>query len=315
MSDHRPMERSRIGSSLASVAIACVLTATSCGPGAIVLDVSSPISSIDSLSFTVLGSKGALLVAQRLPENGSPLRLPGTVQLLPNGRSESVDVMAWGFRALDRVAYGALHLELSPVKASRLPLELGPPVSDLDADEIPDERDDCPRVFDPNQEGSAGRGDACAMDACLKNLIVNPGFEVDVSSWRSSGGVLSRIAGGSSGAFAARACHVSGLYTINDEPNTIARAAPGTTYQLEAQVRSTVPQNVRPRLRELTPGGGEVGHGTNSGITTTSQWQTLSVTYTVQGPEPSAVEVYFSSVDAPTDACFELDDVCLRRLP
>ena len=223
------------------------------------------------------------------------------------------------------MAFGAVAIDVTPDLDVTVALPLGPPPADADGDAIPDAWDGCPDAVDPSQADADldGVGDACdgGPAACPGNLVSNGDFETGTSGWTSSGGTVSWETGGRASGHAARICNLAAsgpsLYTLNDNPDTVPTPVEGDSYRLEAWVRTDVdtpPQSLRPRLRELDAAGDERLNSSNNGVISTADWQRISVDAVIAGADSSALEAYFSSVDAPEGACFLADDLCLVRL-
>ncbi|MCC6751439.1 MAG: carbohydrate binding domain-containing protein [Deltaproteobacteria bacterium] len=290
------------------------------------LELSSTIIPLERLTFTVIGTKAALVRQVPIPEDGSAPVLPGRVLLDGGDRRERVRLLAYGWRGATLVAFGGRELELLPGLDATVPLELGAPLADADGDLVPDRWDGCPKVADPAQQdqNADGKTDACdapvGPGACPGNLAANGDFETDVSGWWSNGGEITRVEGGLTGKFAGRTCKLpSGspkLFTISDSPDTVKSPRQGETYRVEAWVRSPAgPQEVVPVMRERSPSGNHVGQSKAQGLLAGPTWGKVSTTYTILEAGSAGLEVYFSARDAPDGRCFDLDAVCVVRGP
>ena len=150
------------------------------------------------------------------------------------------------------------------------------------------------------------------------NLVGNPGFEEGTTGWNNNGtaGVtLERVAGGHSGAYAARLTNgnaTASNLTLNDaNPNWVATTAAGT-YTATAWVRSdTGTGKASIRVREYT--GATLVRSAASVVTLTSTWQQVSVSLSPQAPGSSHLDlqVYVSGAPAGTD--LYVDDVAIVR--
>lgn len=300
-----------------------LLSLAACGeePGGILLDISSEVVPLDRLTVTVLAGTGALLVDRDVPEEGGPPDLPGMVRIDAGLRDEPLRVLAWGWQDGARVAFGRTDIAAAPDLDRTFPLRLAPPPDDTDGDAVPDPFDGCPLVSDPQQEDSDadGTGDACAAAACDGNLVVNGDFEAGTTGWTApdSGEIIWEV-GGHGSDRAVRVCKSDtggpSLSVLSDDPSTVTDPALGATYHLEAWARADAedaPQNLRPRLRERDASGNEVFNNQNTGISLSPDWQLLSLDGTIMEAGSSALEVYFSSIDAPDGTCFVMDDICL----
>ncbi len=122
------------------------------------------------------------------------------------------------------------------------------------------------------------------------DLVVNSGFETDLTGWNTSGSgadiVLDRVAGGHSGGFAARLSNTgttTNTYAVlQDSPNWVQTTAAGT-YTASIWVRADTAGGVfRLKLQELS-GTTLVGSNVTQATLSTG-WQKVTVTYTVASP-------------------------------
>jgi parallel beta-helix repeat protein len=142
------------------------------------------------------------------------------------------------------------------------------------------------------------------------NVVTNPSFETDLTGWKSSGGTLSRVAGGSVGGFA---CRVTGAastssFDIEDSPRSVASPVAGTVYTFGASVRSDASTgSVRIRIMEYV-NGVKVATVDGPAVTLSSSWQRLSGSYTATG---TGSNLYFTVKDSPVAASetFDVDDM------
>ena len=150
------------------------------------------------------------------------------------------------------------------------------------------------------------------------NLVKNPGFETDLSGWNTagtSGITLTRVAGGHSGAYAAKLTNTgtsSSGCTLNDSPNWItATAASGGTYTGSLWVRADAAgASLKLRFREYNTSGTLLASPTTTKTLTTS-WQQVTVADVPLAPGASTLDfnAYISS--APPGTCFYADDASI----
>jgi hypothetical protein len=150
------------------------------------------------------------------------------------------------------------------------------------------------------------------------NLVKNPGFETDLSGWNTSGSTsvtLTRVAGGHSGAFAAKLTNAGSSTTsctLNDSPNWITTtAASGGRYTGSLWVRAdSVGASLKLRFREYNSGGTLLASPTTT-VTLSTAWQQVTVTDVPAAPGASTLDfnAYISS--APSGTCFYADDASI----
>jgi parallel beta-helix repeat protein len=146
------------------------------------------------------------------------------------------------------------------------------------------------------------------------NFATNPGFETDLAGWNTSGSTtgasLTRVAGGHSGGWAARLTNPTSAAlncTLNDSPDSVKPAQPGTTYTAAMWVRADAPlSGFKLRIREYT--GSTLAGTATTQVNLTTAWQLVTVTYKAVNTGSSLdVNGYASSV--PAGASFYVDDV------
>jgi parallel beta-helix repeat protein len=149
------------------------------------------------------------------------------------------------------------------------------------------------------------------------NLVGNPGFELGLTGWNTSGsdpGVsLTRVAGGHGGGWAALLTNtLSGTSscTLNDSPNWVPSTS-GGTYTGTVWVRSDTPgQTLKLRFREYN--GSSLVSAPTTLVTLTSSWQQVVLTYTpsVAG---STLDLNAFISKAPAGTCFYADDISIVK--
>jgi parallel beta-helix repeat protein len=144
------------------------------------------------------------------------------------------------------------------------------------------------------------------------NLIGNSTFESNLTGWAPLVGCdLTRVASGHNGGWAADLANNStGLQscTLNDSPNWVARTV-AATYTTTAWIRSdTANLQVKLRLREYA-GSTLVGTALYT-VTTTGDWQQLSIPYSVLSPG-SNLDLNVFEVNQPIGTHLLVDDVSL----
>jgi parallel beta-helix repeat protein len=154
-----------------------------------------------------------------------------------------------------------------------------------------------------------------AQVSALGNFVGNPGFETDLSGWNTSGSgsniSLTRVAGGHSGSWAAKAANTgttASTCLLNDSPNWVSTTSAGT-YTGSLWVRGdTAGATLKLRFREYS-GNTLVGSPTTQVALTTS-WQPVSVSYTTGSPGSTLdFNAYVSS--AAPGTCFYIDDAAI----
>jgi hypothetical protein len=149
------------------------------------------------------------------------------------------------------------------------------------------------------------------------NLFANPGFEIDLSDWNTSGSAdgveLTREPGGRSGGWAAKLTNTAagaGTCMLNDAPNAITTTT-GGWYTGALWVRADTPgQTLRVRLREYRDGM-LVGSAT-SDVVLTGEWQHAAVGYAPQAPGDSTLDFNAYVPGAAPGDCFHGDDASIQ---
>ncbi len=170
------------------------------------------------------------------------------------------------------------------------------------------------RPLGPEANGDGGE------TFCPGGLFADGRFDQGVGGWYAYRSQVRAVAGGRSDAgFFAEICLTEPSaqhFSISEyPPYRIQAPAPGSRYSAQGWMKSpdggTYPVGVS--LREWSPTNQPLG--THSAETTTTQsWQPVTVEYTAVGSD-GGIEVYFYMVgNPPPGTCFELDDVCLKRL-
>lgn len=286
-------------------------------PG-VTLEISSNVAGLDRLTITVLAKTGALVVDEPHPMTGAPA-LPGTLFIDAGQRRETLRLLVWGERAGARVAFAAETVDV-PHEAT-VKLVLAAPPKDADLDGVPDALDGCPATNDPRQADADadGIGDACA---CPDNRLPNPGFETETTGWFPYLATASRVTPGLRGEGAARVCAEADgqpYFTLAATPRTITSTKAGERFQARGWLRDPSPrdggtQRAEVQLREFDANGDDVDSATSGGAVLGPEWAPFSVEYTTKSDGGTA-EVFFGSLSPPPGACFEVDEVCVRRLP
>jgi hypothetical protein len=317
----RPHGRALVAGWLVNRLLAGSMAVTAaCADGGVLLDITSSETPLDALTLTILGRHGALVVEEPVPAGGGELVLPGRLRIDGGERRERLRALAWGWRGGERVAYGATVFDVGPDAGRVVPLRLtgGVPV-DSDGDAIPDHEDGCPFVPDPWQEDQDDDGVTDACDGyCPGNLIADPGFDRGIQEWYSYRGTKQIIAGGRDGSgWAAQACTElldGGTFTLQLQ-RALVDPPLGARYRVRGWVRAPQDpvQRLAVRLAEIDPADTRVNSAEPS-VMSDGEWQLVEVEHTIEMPDPKDLAIYFGSKDAPPETCFELDDVCLRRV-
>lgn len=152
------------------------------------------------------------------------------------------------------------------------------------------------------------------------NLITNPGFEVDTTHWGTTGsgtGVqLTRVSPGRDGSLGAAKLNNTAANTrkcvLTDEPNWVTTTQAGT-YTASIWVRDDTPFGQFKLLLKET--GGAVTGSKATTVTLTTNWQLVTVAYTVKSPGTSTLDLqaFVPKAFAPTGTCFYADDASLVR--
>ncbi|MGI8615391.1 MAG: PKD domain-containing protein, partial [Actinomycetota bacterium] len=151
------------------------------------------------------------------------------------------------------------------------------------------------------------------------NLVGNPGFEVDASGWGTVGsgnGVsLTRVPSGHDGSWAAKLTNTSTRKqkcVLNDQPNWVTTTQAGT-YTASIWVRDDSPFGQFKLLLKET--GGALNGSLTTTVPLTTNWQLVSVSYTVKSPGTSTLDLqaFVPRTFAPTGTCFYADDVSILK--
>jgi parallel beta-helix repeat protein len=121
------------------------------------------------------------------------------------------------------------------------------------------------------------------------NLVRNPGFETDLSGWNTSGSdanaVLTRVAGGHSGGWAAQIMNsgtTASTVDLNDSPNWVKTTVAGN-YVGGIWVRADAAGAVATlRFREYS--GTTLVRTTTAQVALTTSWQQVTLTHSVAAP-------------------------------
>jgi PKD repeat protein len=166
---------------------------------------------------------------------------------------------------------------------------------------------------------SAGLSSTATATLVVKrNLVLNPGFETDLSGWNTSGSganvALTRVAGGHSGGWAASLANngtSASTCTLNDSPNWVAATSAGT-YTAALWVRgATSGATLKLRLREYS-GSTLVGTALSQ-VTLSTSWQQVAVTYVPGAAGSSTLDLNAYVVNAAPGTCFLADDASIYR--
>jgi PKD repeat protein len=151
------------------------------------------------------------------------------------------------------------------------------------------------------------------------NLVGNPGFEVDTSGWGTSGSgqgvTLTRATPAHDGSWAAKLTNTSTLKkkcVLNDQPNWVTTTQAGT-YTASIWVRDDSPFGQFKLLLKET--GGALNGSQTVTRTLTTNWQLVTVSYTVKSPGVSTLDLqaFVPKTFAPTGTCFFADDVSILK--
>ncbi len=148
----------------------------------------------------------------------------------------------------------------------------------------------------------------------LRNLVGNPGFESNLTGWKTNSGnvALARVSGGHSGSWSARLTNTAktaGLCTLDDSPNWIARTSAGT-YTASLWVKgATAGATLTLRLREMVSTT-VIGTATAT-VTLSTSWQKITVSYkTTRVGSTLDMNAFVASVPAGAIA-FYADDAAI----
>jgi hypothetical protein len=163
MSDEPMINRDRLARLLSVVAVA-----GACGCGGPTADV---VVTVANSAGSPTGPPGTVEI-HLFDEHGfiggarvAPVELPGSVRVtdVPASPSSQLRVVAAGYVGVAEALLAAASLTHMTGPTATVALDLSPHFSDGDGDAVPDAIDDCPTVFDPEQERMSGFG---AGDAC-----------------------------------------------------------------------------------------------------------------------------------------------------
>lgn len=152
------------------------------------------------------------------------------------------------------------------------------------------------------------------------NLVGNPGFETDTLGWGTSGSgqgvTLTRVTPGRDGTGGAAKLTNTSTRTrkcvLNDQPNWVTTTQAGT-YTASIWVRDDSPFGQFKLLLKET--GGALNGSQAVTRTLTTNWQLVSVSYTVKSPGTSTLDLqaFVPKNFAPTGTCFYADDVSILK--
>ncbi len=151
-------------------------------------------------------------------------------------------------------------------------------------------------------------------------LVANPGFESGTAGWSVVGSAtLTRVSSGHSGGFAAQLATSSGSkssFAITDDPASVGYvAAAGSTYRLQAWVRSSSSGGtIRLRVVETLAGSQQGSEAFSSGVTLSSSWKLVTFDYVTRA---AGSELDLQIVNSPRKGreSFLVDDVSIKQLP
>ena len=151
------------------------------------------------------------------------------------------------------------------------------------------------------------------------NLVGNPGFEVDTLGWGTSGSgqgvTLSRATPAHDGSWAAKLTNASTRKqkcVLNDQPNWVTTTQAGT-YTASIWVKDDSPFGKFKLMLKET--GGALNGSLTTTVTMTTNWQLVTVSYTVKSPGTSTLDLqaFVPKNFAPTGTCFYADDVSILK--
>ena len=152
------------------------------------------------------------------------------------------------------------------------------------------------------------------------NLVGNPGFDDNTLGWGTSGSgngvLLTQVVPGRDGTGgAARLTNTSTRKrkcVLNDQPNWVTTTQAGT-YTASIWVRDDSPFGQFKLLLKET--GGALNGSLTTTVTLTTDWQLVSVSYTVKSPGTSTLDLqaFVPRTLAPTGTCFYADDVSILK--
>jgi PKD repeat protein len=151
------------------------------------------------------------------------------------------------------------------------------------------------------------------------NLITNPGFEVNTTHWATNGSgqgvTLTRTTPAHGGSWAAKLTNASTgkqKCVLNDVPNWVTTTQAGT-YTASIWVRDDSPFGQFKLLLKET--GGALNGSQTTTVNLTTNWQQVTVSYTVKSPGASTLDLqaFVPKNFAPTGTCFYADDVSILK--
>ncbi len=150
-----------------------------------------------------------------------------------------------------------------------------------------------------------------SSNASTGNLVVNPGFESDTSSWYASSNATLSRAPGYVGSYSARVTSTAvGQVVLNDGPDTVQSAVKGDAYTLSAWVRTSAPSTaINLRVKEYSTTGA-VGEGVATVTPQDTAWHKISVRYIAkQSGTKMGINVFADQTA--TNRSFDVDEVNL----
>ena len=152
------------------------------------------------------------------------------------------------------------------------------------------------------------------------NLVGNPGFDLNTTHWGTNGSgqgvTLVRVAPGRDGTGgAAKLTNTSALKrkcVLNDVPNWVTTTQAGT-YTASIWVRDDTPFGQFKLMLKET--GGALNGSQTTTVNLTTNWQQVTVSYTVKSPGASTLDLqaFVPKNFAPTGTCFYADDVSILK--
>ena len=164
-------------------------------------------------------------------------------------------------------------------------------------------------------DGEGGTGSTSMPVTAYPNLVANPSFESSTAGWKaSSGATLTRVPGGSDGAWALEVQGPQSLtiFEVNDAPNWVNPvAAPGSRYRYTAWVRSAAGiGSARLRIREFL-GGVQIGNVMRSqAVALSPGWQMLTADFVATTPG-STLDFQVTDTPAAPGEVFDVDAVSI----
>jgi hypothetical protein len=157
---------------------------------------------------------------------------------------------------------------------------------------------------------------AAGHAAATANVVANPGFEVNLSGWDTSGSgagiTLARVRGGHSGGWAAKVSNTSrttATAVLEDSPNWVATTTAGT-YTGSVWVRSDTAGALLKLGFQEQSGGSLIGSQIAQ-MSLTTAWRQVTVAYTVVSPG-STLDFRATVLNAPRKStAFYADDASI----